>query len=122
MNSHAYWLFNTDETEEVGEGAYEKMIYRSCIAAWGNCHGQGAEKTLQKPENDDTVFLYCARQGIVASGQVKAQQPLPSNSIFGDDAHDEYQRPLYNLKRLETPLSVADIESKTGYRLPYRHI
>src|SRR5437870_229835 len=31
MNSQTYWLFNTDETEDEGEGAYQKMIDHSCI-------------------------------------------------------------------------------------------
>ena len=57
MKSTTYWLFNTDETEEEGKGAYERMIERSCIAAWGGCKNLGAEKTLQKPQASDVVFL-----------------------------------------------------------------
>jgi hypothetical protein len=30
-----YWFFNTDESESEGEGAHQRMIDESCIAAWG---------------------------------------------------------------------------------------
>jgi hypothetical protein len=40
-----YWLFNTDETEREGEGAWRDMLAQSVIAAWGNCRGS-ARKVL----------------------------------------------------------------------------
>jgi HNH endonuclease len=121
MNSQTYWLFNTDETEEEGEGADLRMIDHSCIAAWGNCKGYGAEKTLQKPLSGDEVFLFCARKGIVGKGQLTDEPPFASDSIF-PTGHDEYQRLMENLEVLPEPLAVADILKETGYSLPFRHI
>ena len=94
MKSQAYWLFNTDETEDEGEGAYQKMIDQSCIAAWGNCRNQGAKKTLQKPRTGETLFFFCARRGIIASGQVKDGQPFRATSVFGGEADREYHRAI----------------------------
>ena len=121
MTAPTYWLCNTDETEVEGKDAYEKMIQQSCIAAWGNCNGQGAEKTLNKPNDGDTVFLYCACQGIVASGQATEEPAFKSHSIFGKDTPRAFKRPIANMKRLTPSLSVSEIEEKTGYTLPYRH-
>ena len=66
-----YWLFNTDETEEEGEGAYQDMLDLSVIAAWGYCRGTGAKRTLNKPTEGDTVFFFLAGRGIIANGQVE---------------------------------------------------
>lgn len=121
MNTRTYWLFNTDETEEEGEGAYRRMIRHSCIAAWGNCKGQGAEKTLMKPQSGDVVFLFCARQGIIAKGMMNDEQPFASRNIF-PSGHDEYQRVVEDLEVLEHPLPVADVLKETEYALPFRHI
>src|SRR6266699_2309949 len=84
--TQTYWLFNTDETEAEGEGAYQKMIDQACIAAWGSCRNQGAKRTLEKPRPGETVFLFCARRGIIASGQVTDEQPVARNSVFGGEA------------------------------------
>jgi hypothetical protein len=121
VNSRTYWLFNTDETEEEGEGADRRMIEQSCIAAWGDCKSLGAEKILQKPQSGDVVFLFCARKGIIARGQLTDEQPFASTSVF-PNGHDEYQRAIDNLKVLPEPLAVADILKESGYSLPYRHI
>ncbi len=123
MNQQRFWLFNTDETEKEGEGAYQKMIDQSCIAAWGSCKNQGAKKTLAKPQPGETVFLFCAGRGIIASGQATEEPPFVSKSIFGaGNAEGEYHRVVDNLRVLETPLTVAEVMKATGYQLPYRHI
>ena len=51
------WLFNTDETEHEGEGAWEDMLAQNVIAAWGYCHGTGAEGTLNMPAAGETIFV-----------------------------------------------------------------
>jgi hypothetical protein len=117
-----YWLFNTDETEDEGEGAYRKMIAQSCIAAWGSCRNQGAKKTLERPQSGETVFLFCAGRGIIASGQVTEKQPIVGNSVFGGEADGEFHRHIENVKELGQPLTVSEIFNKTKYHLPYRHI
>src|SRR5579863_790173 len=121
MTAQGYWLSNTDETEEQGRGAYRTMLSRSCIAAWGSCNGQGAEKTLNKPQDGDTVYLFCAGQGIVAIGQATDKLAFRSNSIFGKEAGKAFMRRIVNLKRLQPPVSVAQIRDETGYELPYKH-
>jgi EVE domain len=117
-----YWFFNTDETELVGEGAHQRMIDRSCIAAWGDCirHG-GAKETLEQPEYGDTVFLFRSGHGIVAIADVTDEPPTPSTTIF-PDGDREFKRPVRNLRVAAKPLSFAAIRDATGYDLPCRHI
>ena len=66
MNEN-YWLFNTDETEQEGEGAYREMIAQSRIAAWGHCRGTGARGTLNRPDEGETVFFFRAGHGLIPS-------------------------------------------------------
>jgi hypothetical protein len=113
------WLFNTDETEQEGEGAWQDMINRSVIAAWGHCRGIGARRMLDKPGDRETVFFFRAGHGIIASGQVRGVA-FQANTIFGQP--DEYHRTVINLRVLPVPLTVAEIRESTGYLLPYRHI
>ena len=116
-----YWFFNTDESELQGEGAHQRMIDQSCIAAWGRCirHG-GAKETLEQPRFGDTVFLYRAGHGIVAMADVTDDPATPSKTVFPDGPR-EYKRPVRNL-RVAEPLTYAAIRDATGYNLPCRHI
>lgn len=118
----SYWFFNTDESESEGEGAHQRMISQSCIAAWGRCvrHG-GAKETLELPDHDDIVFLFRAGHGIVAMADVTAERPTPSTTIF-PDGDGEYTRSVRNLRVLAEALSCATIRGATGYDLPCRHI
>ncbi len=113
------WLFNTDETEAEGEGAYRDMLDLSVIAAWGNCRGTGARRTLDKPGEGDTVFFFRAGHGIIASGEVSGRA-FQANTIFRQP--DEYHRTVKNLRVLPVPLTVAEIRENSGYDLPCRHI
>jgi hypothetical protein len=117
-----YWFFNTDESESEGEGAHQRMIDQSCIAAWGNCvrHG-GAKETLEQPEYGDTVFLFRAGHGIVAVADVTDEPPTTSTTIF-PDGDREFKRPVRNLRVAAEPLSCSAIREATGYDLPCRHI
>jgi hypothetical protein len=114
-----YWLFNTDETEPEGEGAYRHMLDLSVIAAWGDCRGTGAQGTLDKPAEGETVYLFRAGHGIIASGQV-AGQAFKATTVFNQP--DEYHRTLSNLRVLPRSLTVAEIRENSGYDLPCRHI
>ncbi len=118
MNEN-YWLFNTDETEQVGEGAYQHMLDLGVIAAWGYCRGTGARSTLDKPEESETVFFFRAGHGIIASGEVTGPA-FQADTIFGQS--DEYHRTVNNLRVLPCPLTVAEIREGSGYDLPCRHI
>lgn len=113
------WLFNTDETEAEGEGAHRHMLDLSVIAAWGHCRGSGAEVTLNRPAEGDTVFFFLAGQGIIASGQVGGPS-FRANTIF--DQGDEFHRTVNNLRVLPGPLTVAEIREGSAYDLPCRHI
>ena len=116
--SNRYWLFNTDETEPEGEGAYQDMLAQSVIAAWGNCKGVGAELTLNRPDAGETVFFFLAGTGIIASGQLTGRA-FKADTIFAQDG--EYHRKVKNLRRkLRNPLTVADIRENTDYNLPAR--
>lgn len=117
--NESYWFFNTDETEEVGKGAYKKMIAQRRIAAWGDCRNKGACETLNEPEVGETVFFFVAGQGIIASGQVKGKA-FREDTVFG--AKGEFHRTISNLRKLPVPLTVAEIRENTGYDLPCRHI
>lgn len=117
--NESYWLFNTDETEPEGEGAYLEMIERSVIAAWGHCRGTGASGTLNKPDEGETVFFFRAGHGIIASGQVTVRA-FRAETVFGQP--DEYHRTITCLRVLPSPLTVAEIRENTGYDLPCRHI
>ena len=113
-----YWLFNTDETETVGEGAYTEMLNRKVIAAWGDCKGSGAERTLNKPAEGDTVFYFLAGTGVIACGRVCGLAFL-ANSIFKQS--DEFHRNVSELvNRLHDPVTVREIRENTGYHLPAR--
>src|SRR5947209_1570049 len=114
-----YWLFNTDETEQEGEGAYRDMLDLSVIAAWGHCRGTGARRTLDKPAEGETVFFFRAGHGIIASGQV-AGRAFQANTIFRQPY--EYHRTVNNLRVLPCPLTVAEIREGSSYDLPCRHI
>jgi hypothetical protein len=113
------WLFNTDETEQEGKGAYRDMLDQSVIAAWGDCRGTGAEKTLDKPAEGETVFFFRAGHGIIASGQV-AGQSFKATTVFNQQG--EYHRTVNNLRVLPCPLTAAEIRENSGYDLPCRHI
>jgi hypothetical protein len=113
------WLFNTDETEAEGEGAYRDMLDLSVIAAWGHCRGTGARGTLDKPGEGETVFFFRAGHGIIASGEVSGRA-FHANSIFSQP--DEYHRTVKNLRVLPVPLTVAEIRENSSYDLPCRHV
>jgi hypothetical protein len=116
--SERYWLFNTDETEQEGEGAYRDMLDQSAMAAWGDCKGVGAERTLNRPEEGETVFFFLAGTGIIARGRV-AGRAFRADTIFGQ--RGEYHRKVKNLlRKLRCPLTVAEIRENTGYTLPAR--
>jgi hypothetical protein len=96
-----YWLFNTDETEQEGEGAHRDMIDLSVIAAWGYCRGSGARRTLDRPTEGETVFFFLAGQGIIASGEVTGRA-FQADTVFGQP--DEFHRTISNLRVLPCPL------------------
>jgi hypothetical protein len=98
--NESYWLFNTDETEAEGEGAYRDMLDLSVIAAWGHCRGTGARRTLDKPGEGETVFFFRAGHGIIASGEVSGRA-FQANTIFNQP--DEYHRTVKNLRLLPVP-------------------
>ena len=115
-----FWFFNTDESEAEGENAHELMIHLSRVAAWGDCHGVGAEQTLKPPTEGDRVFLYRAGHGIVASGLFTDAPPFASQDIFGQ--RGEFHRAIEDLCVPTEPLSAAEILSESGYFVPARHI
>jgi hypothetical protein len=75
MNEH-FWLFNTDETEAEGEGAYQHMLDMRVIAAWGHSRGIGARRILDKPGEGETLFFFRAGHGIIASGEVSGYMSI----------------------------------------------
>ena len=113
MAPQAFWFFNTDESEVEGKNAHEKMIKQSCMAAWGYCRGQGADKVLRLPAPGDMVFLYRAGYGIVASGICTKEEPFASRTVFAQ--RGEYHRWLANFKVLPEGklLSCGTLEKKT---------
>jgi hypothetical protein len=113
-----YWLFNTDETESEGEGAFRDMLDQSVIAAWGHCKGVGAERTLNRPADGETVFFFLAGTGIIASGQVEGSA-FSADTIF-DQVGEYHRRVKKLLRKLRYPLTVADIRENAGYNLPAR--
>ena len=68
MSVRGNWFFNTDESEQPGKGAYKRMINQSCIAAWGNCRGKGADEILKVPVAGERVFLFRVGFGIASLG------------------------------------------------------
>jgi hypothetical protein len=117
-----HWFFNTDESEDEGKGAHERMIKRSCIAAWGDCRGKGADTLLQVPRAGDLVFLYRVGYGMVACGTFTDERPFENNEIFAQ--WGEYHRRLVNFKALPPTkvLSPRTILERTGYYVPARQI
>lgn len=117
-----YWLFNTDETEDVGVGKHEAMLSKHVIAAHGWCKGKGAEWTLNRPEPDDVIFYYRAGYGFIASALATNQYSVQTDEIF--NAHREYMRPVAQVKTLKDDqvVTAAEVKSATGRTTSYRHI
>jgi len=115
-----YWFFNTDESEIEGEGAYIEMLNRSVIAAWGDCNGNGAERTLNKPKDGDQIFYFLAGTGIIASGKVSGLA-FQANTIFRQAS--EFHRTVVELiDRRRNPLTTKEVREVTGYHLPAKKI
>lgn len=113
-----YWLFNTDETEPEGKGAYADMLRQNVIAAWGYCKGVGARATLDRPQEGEMVFFYLSGVGIIASGRVTGSS-FEATAVFGQ--RGEFHRKVRGIKRkLAQPLTFAKIREATGYHLPAR--
>lgn len=117
-----YWLFNTDETEEVGVGKHEVMLARQVIAAHGWCKGKGAERTLNQPVAGDIIFYYRADFGFVGCAKATSQFATPTNQIF--NATGEYMRPVEQVQILTKNqiVTAAEVKSSTGFTTSYRHI
>jgi len=112
-----YWLFNTDEAETPGQGAYLLMLQQLCIAAWGEQYN--ANVLLTKPRADDCVFFYVNGVGIVAKATFTASGPFSSDSIFGKQREGEFHRNVVKLVRPRRgPLSHAFVRQRVGYYLP----
>ena len=90
------WIFNTDETEEVGKGKHELMLSKQVIAAHGWCKGKGALRTLNKPDPGDVIYYYRAGYGFIASAAATNQNSVQTNEIF--NASREYMRPVTEVK------------------------
>lgn len=124
MNSkpHNYWIFNTDETENVGKGKHEVMLSKQVIAAHGWCKGKGALRTLNQPEPGDVIFYYRAGYGFIASAVATDQYAVQTKKIF--NARREYMRPVEQLKILKEGqvISAAEVKSATGRTTSYRHV
>ena len=112
-----YWLFNTDEAETPGQGAYLLMHQQSCIAAWGEQYN--ADVLLAEPLAGDRVFFYVNKVGIVAKAIFTTSGPFSSNSIFGKQKEGEFHREVIELVEPQRgPLSHAFVRQQTGYFLP----
>lgn len=122
MSFHGNWFFNTDESEQPGRGAYKRMISESCVAAWGDCRGKGAEELLKGPSAGERVFLFRVGFGMVATGLFDNQEPYSCNTVFNEKG--EYHRTVTDLLVLpETNILSFDIIlQNTGYNLPVRQI
>ena len=108
------WIFNTDETEEVGKGKHELMLSKQVIAAHGWCKGKGALRTLNKPDPGDVIYYYRAGYGFIASAAATNQNSVQTNEIF--NASREYMRPVTEVKILKEGqvVTAAEIKSATG--------
>jgi len=114
-----YWLFNTDEAEPAGKGAYRLMLQQSRIAAWGMNYD--ADSLLAKPLPDDCVFFYVDKVGIVAKATFTTSAPFSSNSIFGKQKQGEFHRSVVELVKPQNgPLSYTFVYQQTGYHLPVK--
>ena len=117
-----YWIFNTDETEDVGKGKHEAMLSKCVIAAHGWCKGKRAERTLNQPDPGDVIFYYRAGHGFIASAVAANQNSEKTDEIF--KASGEYMRPVTEVKILKEDevVTAAEVKSATGRTTSYRHI
>ena len=117
-----YWIFNTDETEEVGVGKHDLMLKKQVIAAHGWCKGIGAERTLNKPDAGDVVFFYRAEYGFVGTAVATGHYAIPASDIF--NSAGEYHRPVANVKIVEDNevVTAAEVHAATEATTSYRHI
>lgn len=117
-----YWIFNTDETEDIGKGKHELMLSKQVIAAHGWCKGKGALRTLNKPDAGDVIYYYRAGCGFIASAVATTQNAVQTNEIF--NARREYMRPVTDVKILKEGqvVTAAEVKSATGRTTSYRHI
>jgi hypothetical protein len=122
MGFQSDWFFNSDESEKPGKGAHDRMISQSCVAAWGDCRGKGADELLVLPSAGDGVFLYRVGFGMVVMAIFDDHEPLPSRSVFNEQG--EYHRTVGSLLILPQAniLSSLHILQETGYHVPARQI
>jgi len=121
MTNETSWLFNTDETEEVGVGKHELMLKQQLVAAWGHCRGVGAEATLNRPLPGDYIYYFRAGFGIVARAVATHEFSYATNSIFHEVG--EFCRDVEQVQVLSgEPITVREIKNATNYQIPYRQI
>lgn len=113
------WFFNSNET--YAPGAWENMIKRGVIAAYG--YGEATTKAkMDMPTAGDRVFIYVNGKGIIAAGNVAEEISEQGNGIFDKNTEgDEYHRKVNWLVKapVERAISASDV-SALGYNLPVR--
>lgn len=113
-----FWLFNTDESEAPGKGAFERMLAKPCIATWGRISGN---HLIASPVSGDQVFYYRDGVGVIAKAEFNDSAPYRSNDIFQKQDEDEFSRPVINLVRpVDAPISNAEVKAGTGSPLPVK--
>lgn len=110
------WIFNTDESEVPGRGAYRLMIENSCIATWGQRRGTNL---IAAPEAGDLVFYYRDKVGVIAMAEFDESAPFRSNDIFQKESEEEFSRTVVNLETpILGPITAKEVKAATGYSLP----
>ena len=114
------WLFNTDEGEPEGKGAYVKMLEHSCMALWSFKGGRQPEQTLSNPTVGERVFFYLNRVGFIATAIMTDEAPVPDDTIFPKGTPGAVSRRVSNLVSVahRNALTPSEVKLKGG-RLNY---
>ncbi len=111
------WFFNTNETH--ARDAYRKMFAQGVIGIYGYENGSA---NLTGGIEGQRVFAYVNRKGILGVGDIVDRQPVPGNTVFGEDQE-------FHLK-VEWQVTVTDAHGVTmqevseakNYNLPVRNV
>lgn len=111
-------MFNTDESEIPGKGAYKRMLAKSRIATWGPFTGN---HLIARPVASDIVFFYLDKKGVIAKAVFTEAGPFRSNDIFGKEDEEEFSRDVVDLVILpdDAPIRPAEVVAALSFHLPF---
>ena len=111
------WFFNTNETN--APDAYRKMFDQGVIAIYGY---QNGPSNLTGSDEDQRVFAYVNRKGILAVGRIVDGQAVPGVTVFNEENEFHVKVDWKTIVADDKGVTNQEVRQNHDHNLPVRNV